>query len=137
MSTENLQLFSERVKQRRQTLRLTLKEVADALGVAIATVAQYESGKNFAPRERLKNLSRVLQTTPEWLLGESDNGVLSESISSALTSPPWNELDSYKFEITGAVLFKAREVMRKEGFPDVKSLVEHLIRLRHEKHVEL
>lgn len=62
--------IQEKIKNRRLELGLTLKDVADALGVAESTVSRYET-ENIANMKinKLKALADVLKCTPEYLMG--------------------------------------------------------------------
>ena len=56
----------DKIKERRKSLQLTLKEVATAVGVAEATVQRWESGNIGTIRaDRITKLSRVLQLPVE------------------------------------------------------------------------
>jgi transcriptional regulator with XRE-family HTH domain len=82
---ENLQKFSSRVKKRRKELRLTLQEVADAVGLSVSAVSAWESGKNFPERDKEEALARVLETDKRWLLeDEPDETRLSEEAMQSL-----------------------------------------------------
>lgn len=58
------------LKMRRKELSLTLKEIADRMGVTEATVQRWESGniKNLR-HERITKLAEILDTTPAYLMG--------------------------------------------------------------------
>lgn len=63
----------ERIKQRRKELGLTVDEVAERLGKNRATVYRYESNEiENLPTPILEPLARVLNTTPEYLMGWKD-----------------------------------------------------------------
>lgn len=64
----------DRIKARRQDLGLSVDEVADVLGKNRATVYRYESNaiENF-PTSVLEPLSEVLETTPAYLMGWTDD----------------------------------------------------------------
>lgn len=62
---ENL---SDRVAQRLKELGLRPVDISKALGVGRGTVSSWTSGNNSPTGERLIQLSKLLQTTPEWLL---------------------------------------------------------------------
>lgn len=65
----------ERIKKRRVQLGLTVTEVADRLGVSIATMYRYEKGEiEKLPSSTLEPLARLLHTTPAWLMGWEDTG---------------------------------------------------------------
>lgn len=65
----------EVIKQRRQELGLTMKEVADAVGVSEATVSRWESGdiENMR-RDKISKLAEALHISPAVLMGWEDNG---------------------------------------------------------------
>ena len=61
------------IRNRRLELGLTLKDVADALGVAESTVSRYETNYiQTLKTDKLKALADVLKTTPANLLGYQD-----------------------------------------------------------------
>lgn len=64
--------LSEIIKLRRKELNLTLKDIADKMGVAEATVQRYESGniKNLR-HNRIGKLAEVLDLDPAILMGWS------------------------------------------------------------------
>lgn len=72
MSTPDLQKFAARLKTRKETLRLTLREIADAAGVTTSAVAAWTRGENFPNREVERNVADVLQSDVDWLLGKTD-----------------------------------------------------------------
>jgi transcriptional regulator with XRE-family HTH domain len=59
-----------RIKQRREALGISMKALADMVGVsAWQTIQQWEREDGTAPkRDRLEAVARALQTTPEALL---------------------------------------------------------------------
>ncbi len=62
-----------KAKQRRLELNLPMQYVADQLGVNKSTVQRYESGAiDNTKKMVLEGLSRVLDVTPEWLMGETE-----------------------------------------------------------------
>ena len=65
--------IGERIKLRRITLGLSADAVAEALGKNRATVYRYESDDiQKLPTTVLEPLSKVLQTTPSYLMGWTD-----------------------------------------------------------------
>ena len=63
-----------RIKERRKQLGLTGVEVAERVGIAQATYYRYETtkGENL-PADLVRPLANVLLTTPEYLLGFTDD----------------------------------------------------------------
>lgn len=70
------------IKQRRLELNLTLKDLAEALNVAVSTVSRYETSdiQNMGI-DKIEKLAEILQCTPAYLMGwENDkNLVLGKS----------------------------------------------------------
>ena len=63
----------EIIKERRQQLGLTMKEVAEAVGVSEATVSRWESGdiENMR-RDKIAKLAEALKISPAILMGWED-----------------------------------------------------------------
>ena len=71
--------ISERIKQRRKELGLTLQDIGDKIGVAKATVQRYESGDiQNVGLDKIANLASVLGVTPGWLVGWENNLSVAE-----------------------------------------------------------
>lgn len=63
----------ERIKQRRKELRLSADELAEKLNKNRATIYRYENSEiERIPAEVLKPLSEILQVSPEYLMGWSE-----------------------------------------------------------------
>lgn len=64
----------ERIKERRLALGLTLQQLGNKLGVHHTTISRYETQYiEKLPTSKLIPLAEVLETTPEYLLGVTDN----------------------------------------------------------------
>lgn len=60
-----------RIKERRKELELTLKEVADIVGVASSTIQRYENGTiNQYKLPVLESIAKALKVNPTWLVRE-------------------------------------------------------------------
>lgn len=72
--------FKDKVKKLRKELGLTLKEVAEQVGVNEATILRYESGeiKNIR-RDKIAALAAALNTTPAYLMGWDEAKTLSNA----------------------------------------------------------
>ncbi|WP_303015401.1 helix-turn-helix domain-containing protein [Holdemania massiliensis] len=67
-------LTSERIKQRRRDLRMSIDDLAEAIGKNRTTVYRYESGDiENLPLSVIEPLAKALRTTPEYLMGWDDN----------------------------------------------------------------
>lgn len=83
LDSEQREQIGARIKQRRLELDLPMQYVADQMGVNKSTVQRYESGTiDNTKKMVLEGLSRVLDVTPEWLLGETD--ILDSEVTDAL-----------------------------------------------------
>jgi len=66
---ERRKLFGERVKMMRKLHGFTRDEVAEKLGVTVALIYAYESGKREPSIKSLIALSQTLEVETDWLLG--------------------------------------------------------------------
>lgn len=75
---------NEIIRARRKELGLTLKQVADKLGVSESLISRYESNdvKNMGI-DKLIPLAKVLKTTPAYLMGweNNKNFILEQNIN--------------------------------------------------------
>lgn len=92
--------INERIKQRRKELGLSAEYVAEKLKLSPATIYRYESKdiKKF-PTEVLEPLSKVLHTTPEYLMGWSKT---KQSDSTNLISPDISK-NTVTFPVIGEI----------------------------------
>lgn len=61
--------LGNRIKKRRKQLKMTAQQLADKLGVARLTVVRYEQDQINITTDRLSQICRALKTTPDYLLG--------------------------------------------------------------------
>lgn len=82
----NFLTLADVLKKRRLELRLTLRDVADSVGVSEGTVSRWESGDiaNMR-RDKIINLAEVLRVSPSVILGwsedENSSGIRAELIA--------------------------------------------------------
>ena len=66
--------FASRVRNRRMELGMTQNELADKLGyVSRSSVAKLEAGVSDLPRSKIELLAEMLDTTPAYLMGWTDD----------------------------------------------------------------
>lgn len=66
--------IAARIKNRRLELGLSLQDVAENMDISKSTLQRYETGKiHNLPLRQLAPLAKALDTTPDWLLGWSDD----------------------------------------------------------------
>ncbi|MBW3514939.1 helix-turn-helix transcriptional regulator [Shewanella sp. NKUCC01_JLK] len=63
--------IGDRIRRRRKELKLTQKNIADALQITPSSITQWELGMNTPKGKNLINLSKTLDCTAEWLLSGS------------------------------------------------------------------
>ena len=64
----------KRMKQRRKELGIKAEEVAEALGCSRSTIFRYENGDiEKVPSSLINMIAKVLETTPSYLIGWSDD----------------------------------------------------------------
>ena len=64
---------ADRIKQLRKQKGLTQKEMAEAVGVGVSTVAMWESGKRTPSFKLLNDLSDLFDKSIDYILGTSDD----------------------------------------------------------------
>lgn len=88
-----METIQERIKSRRLQLKLTLEDVANALGVNKTTVMRYESESiKKLPTDIVPPLAKVLKCTPQYLMGWEE----LENETYILTDHEREHLDIYR-----------------------------------------
>ena len=70
--------FSKRLKQSRQDLKMTQKELSDKTGIKRTTIASYEVGNISPSFENVKTLAEELGVTTDYLSGKSEYKTMVE-----------------------------------------------------------
>ena len=70
--------FSNNLKHYRQQKQLTQRQVANLLGVAPSTYSQYESGVREPDVKKIKQLSRILDISADYLLFGCNKAPMAE-----------------------------------------------------------
>ena len=80
---------NEIIRARRKELGLTLKQVADKLGVSESLISRYESNdvKNMGI-DKLIPLAKILKTTPAYLMGWEEDKTSSNELSYDMIAEP-------------------------------------------------
>ena len=65
--------LGERIKKRRESLKLQLNEVAKAAGISASALSQIENAKSFPSILTLKSISDALNSTVGELIGEAES----------------------------------------------------------------
>ena len=64
--------MGEKLRSLRIEKKLTQKQVADRLGLAISAVSSYESGSRYPSYDALIKLARIFHVSTDYLLGLTD-----------------------------------------------------------------
>lgn len=65
-----MQTIHKRIKEMRTKTGLTLKEIAEKIGITEATAQRYESGLvNNIPYDRIEKLAEIFMVSPAYLMG--------------------------------------------------------------------
>lgn len=64
--------MGDKLKSLRIEKKLTQKQVADRIGLAISAVSSYESGTRYPSYDVLVQLARIFHVTTDYLLGMTD-----------------------------------------------------------------
>ena len=64
--------MGEKLKSLRIEKKLTQKQVADRIGLAISAVSSYESGTRYPSYDVLAKLARIFHVSTDYLLGMTD-----------------------------------------------------------------
>jgi repressor LexA len=71
--------FGARMNRVREEKNLTLEEIAQKMGLTKATLSRYESGEiENIPLGRVEEIANILNVSPEWLIGWSDDRYVDE-----------------------------------------------------------
>ncbi|MDI3358660.1 helix-turn-helix domain-containing protein [Pseudomonas sp. UYIF39] len=80
-SVEAAMSIGENIRIKRESKKISQKNVAEAIGVAENTVASWEKGKNVPPSDKAVAIAKFFQcTTDEILLDDNERGVEVEML---------------------------------------------------------
>lgn len=68
-ASPNDKLMGQRIRARRIELKISQDELGEALGISFQQIQKYEKGVNRVSATRMMQIAKVLQTTPEALMG--------------------------------------------------------------------
>lgn len=77
---EDLENFSIRIKQLRESLKMTQKEFSDRIGIKQQTLSGYERGIMNPTLDVVKRISDNFSISIDWLCGLSDNEIIGNNI---------------------------------------------------------
>ena len=87
--------IGNRIKSRRKELNLTLKQIADIVGVASSTIQRYENGTiNQLKLPVLESIAKALDINPTWLVRDDAPMSIIKYSNEALPTKEQNTLKS-------------------------------------------
>ena len=66
-----------KIRHLRKELKITQEQLAEHLGLSYMTIRRWEAGKGVPDSEMLPKIAEVLQVTPDELLSDKDNNVIT------------------------------------------------------------
>jgi len=107
--------MKEIIRERRILLDLTLEDIAKAVGVSHTTVQRWETGEiEDIKGSKIKALARILQVTPGYLMGWTDNPDGKDSQSDSEVEALLERLhkdDNYRALLSSSVDLKKEDVL--------------------------
>jgi transcriptional regulator with XRE-family HTH domain len=108
-------MFGEKMKKARLKRGYTQEYMAEKLGVNKGTVSHYEKGKTFPNEEKLVRVSKVLNVSFDYLLGEQSD----------IDALPEKRIETFQKDE-----FNTREKVREEAFELVDETIKRLLDIR-------
>ncbi len=109
----------ERIKKLRKEHKLTLVELGELIGLTKSTVSKYENDEINIPSDKLEKIARVLNTSPQYLLGfDEDVEIVDMSI---LNEKQKKELDVILS--TNNIMFFKGSKANKENYELLKNSI--------------
>lgn len=87
MSDENLEVFSQRVKELRLKLGLTQKAFASNIGITSSALSSYEKKGAIPSLEVAKKIAIEYHVSTDWLCGLTDNPAGGVTLADCLKQP--------------------------------------------------
>lgn len=69
----NREIIGKRLRETRESLELTRKEVTDLVSIGTTTLQQWETGAREASLEIIEELAKLYKTTPQYIIFGDDN----------------------------------------------------------------
>jgi len=106
--------LSDRVRSRRVEIGLKQYEVAEKLGMGRSNVGHIENGRTVPPADVLDKLADILKTTPDFLLGRTDdpNPKVKENVAFYGGGKDWTPEE---LEVAEAAIEAYRKMKNRRG----------------------
>ena len=118
--------INDLIKNRRVELGLTLKDVAQAVGVSEGTVSRWESGNiTNMKRNKIAALAKVLRISPTIIMGWNES-VVSEDNSCYYLNPEAAKMAQEIYDNPQyKVLFDATKKLKPESIKEVMKFIDY------------
>ena len=126
VETMTISDIKDLIKNRRVELGLTLKDVAQAVGVSEGTVSRWESGNiTNMKRNKIAALAKVLRISPTIIMGWNES-VVSEDNSCYYLNPEAAKMAQEIYDNPQyKVLFDATKKLKPESIKEVMKFIDY------------
>ena len=126
VETMTISDIKDLIKNRRVELGLTLKDVAQAVGVSEGTVSRWESGNiTNMKRNKIAALAKVLRISPTIIMGWNES-VVSEDNSCYYLNPEAAKMAEEIYDNPQyKVLFDATKKLKPESIKEVMKFIDY------------
>lgn len=112
------------IKDKRIELGLTIKEVADAVGVSEGTVSRWESGNiRNMKRDKIAALAKILQISPRVIMGWEDEEPQPYYLDPETARLAQELRDNPQYR----ALFDSTKKLKPEAIEEVKKFIDYQI----------
>ena len=124
----NIDILYKRIKLRRQELNMSQEELAMKVGYKTkSSINKIESGQNDISQSKIYEFAKALKTTPSYLMGWEDNGVVKEEPSGYYTNSETKEMVQFLAKNPGyRLLFDAAKDLRPEDIEIATNILDRL-----------
>lgn len=126
VETMTISDIKDLIKNRRVELGLTLKDVAQAVGVSEGTVSRWESGNiTNMKRNKIAALAKVLRISPTIIMGWNES-VVSEDNSCYYLNPEAAKMAQEIYDNPQyKVLFDATKKLKPESIKEIMKFIDY------------
>lgn len=145
--------LKDNIKSQRTRCEMTLEELAQKVGVSRQTIQRYESGviKNI-PSNNIEKIAVALHTTPEYLMGWTDDPIDYDNPNLVVDMPPdvlkhfngdvkkalkfytirdneaLNERPTFEKKQNSSILLRAEQELSPEKFKQLEEMAEFFLK---------
>ena len=138
-----MEVFADRLKEAMQQANVTAAQLAKQTGIGRSSISQWLSHKYVAKHDKVVALATVLNVSPDWLLGTTENAAtpVSEAVPIPVAVTPtstvdpelvslWDQLNS---DQQSKLIKKARKLIAKSKDQSVSKHKKDKKKKKHKK----